>query len=286
VEEPYAFYFRITEKCNFQCRHCCYECGPKGSTMSNEDIAKVIENMPDNTKGISISGGEPFVTKDSLMFTLDNLRKKFGNIGISVQTNGHWLNDVDSSYEVLEELIEKGVSTLEWTGHDDFHKEQGLDIIKTIITIRDVEEKLKEKYGDLPIEIKGRGCKAEPYKMGRAEKMPETEVSDLSYCNVVLDIDPFTLEKRAENRKGLVIDSDGSAYLCCWRGPILLGSAVEEPVEEIYNRAIKNPVIKALMEDGPRGAAKELGIYKKKDHESYTSKACKMCREIFKDFKL
>ena len=53
-------YIQITSKCNMQCSHCCYSCGPKGKHSSIETIKNAIEfNKSFFDGNLFIGGVEP-----------------------------------------------------------------------------------------------------------------------------------------------------------------------------------------------------------------------------------
>jgi len=255
--------------------------------MSKENIARVVENLPASTEEITVSGGEPFIVRDSLMFTLDKIRKKFDSVELRVQTNGYWMDGLGSSWSTIEELLNYGVDVLEWTGHDDFHKEQGLDVTKVIFTIMDIEKKLEERYGKSSLRIDGRGCNMQKaVRFGRAEMLPEEETSETTPCHIFFKKISSPHGEREDDGVDLTIDNEGNVFLCCWKMPVSLGSAIEEPIEEIYRRAMENPVINTLVVEGLGKAAKVMGIYKKKDERKYFYNSCMMCKKIFKNFKI
>ena len=63
--------YRISNKCSYACRHCCYNSGPDGETSSIDNIKMVLGNLPKDTTLLGISGGEPFVVMELLYQMLE-----------------------------------------------------------------------------------------------------------------------------------------------------------------------------------------------------------------------
>lgn len=276
---------RITDKCNLQCRHCCFSCGPKGESMSAENLEKVIINVPEDTRRIIINGGEPLVEKELLMHALDYIGKKNEKrrqkIYITVMTNGFWIKDADNTYKVLRELYEKGARTLEIASDDKYHIEQGIN--PGLFSLADTEsplgkavEMLKKETGNPhPVDINARhqnkhNIFAVPF--GRAKQLPAKEINDKSIC-----IAPYKFPE------DITINPDGNVYPCCWAATPSIGSALEDNLGKIAQRAIKDKVFRALITEGPVGVAKLTGYYRKSDEPLYRQKQCMMCMEVFEE---
>jgi len=84
----------LTSNCNLRCRYC-YE-NKKDVHMSREVIKKSIDFLNRNTRYehpvVSIFGGEPFLTPDTLKFSFDYAIKKNPNVRFKIITNGTILN--------------------------------------------------------------------------------------------------------------------------------------------------------------------------------------------------
>lgn len=120
---------QFTEDCNLRCRHCHDSCG-KGRTMSDENIERVLNNLPLLTLAFEITGGEPFVRREKLFHMLEYIRHNAAVLpiaDIAVQTNAFWAKDEGAVCDTLEELAGLGVDILEITSMDKYHAEQGLD---------------------------------------------------------------------------------------------------------------------------------------------------------------
>lgn len=89
--------------------------------MSEEECLAVVENLPQSAGRVILSGGEPLAEKKKLYLILDALKTKYGNdTQIMLQTNGDLLTG-----EILDTLIEKGVTRFDIASIDRFHKAAG-----------------------------------------------------------------------------------------------------------------------------------------------------------------
>jgi hypothetical protein len=95
--------------------------GPQGERISEEDCMAIIENLPSSIDRLILSGGEPIADKKKLYMILDRLKEKYqGKTQIMLQTNGDLLTD-----EILDTLIEKGVTRFDIASIDRYHKAAG-----------------------------------------------------------------------------------------------------------------------------------------------------------------
>lgn len=106
-------YIQITEECNYRCRHCLYSCGPSGRTMDTTTIEEVVDNTPPDTKYFTLTGGEPTVVWETLIYTLSYIRERREQIlsrygMLVVETNGSWVTDPDVAFDILREFYEFG----------------------------------------------------------------------------------------------------------------------------------------------------------------------------------
>ncbi len=295
---------QLTTNCNLQCRHCCYECGPKGRTMSAHDLGAVFGNIPLTATQITVSGGEVFTEPEILRRALSYIKSKkwlFPLADIAVQTNGFWAKEESDVCDTLEELCRLGVDVLAITSIDKYHKEQGLDTSRLEMKQGSIfynavmrfayknkaEMRLEERsFGDIEttivkpgllgwevfaIEHKGADGNVMPF--GRAKYLPATELKKRTSCG----FNPKTKEDM-----GITIAADGNMYPCCWKVSAPMGSAIETPVRQIVSNAKKDRVLGALMAGGPKEAAKAMGVYNPKDEFTYRRNPCVMCREIFR----
>ncbi len=116
-----SIYWVFTQVCNDKCDHCYNNSGPQGSRITEEECIAIIDNLPDQVDRIILSGGEPIAEKAKLYMILDRLREKYhGHTQIMIQTNGDLLKP-----EILDTLIEKGVTRFDIASIDRYHKHAG-----------------------------------------------------------------------------------------------------------------------------------------------------------------
>ncbi|MDD5192482.1 MAG: radical SAM protein [Candidatus Nanoarchaeia archaeon] len=264
-EKTYNVYFRITDKCNLECKHCCYDCGPKGDSMLSSNIKKVVDNIPAGVKDFELTGGEPFVVKPLLYEALSYIQsKKFPKISVIVQTNGFWIKDEDSNYKILKELCDLGVNYIDFTSNDEFHKEQGIDINKLHMNVNilpsplgkaldrlnDEFPGLENRYSKIGLHLRGAGKRVQP--LGRAKSLPIEMIHPFYPCLANINF--------YGQHKDVTIDPQGNVYLCCWQGPRSIGSVIETPLEQLVEDAENDPITKAIIDGGPQKLAKQIGM--------------------------
>lgn len=104
MEAPFTVGFKITEKCNFSCKHCIASSDMTGNIgLSTEDCIRIIDNVRfSGTQKIEITGGEPYLRKDIEEVLLHC--KKVG-LGVIVTTNGTLLKDGNIDFLVLNDIF-------------------------------------------------------------------------------------------------------------------------------------------------------------------------------------
>lgn len=282
-----SVYLRITDKCNLKCRHCCYDCGPDGKSISLENLEKVIDNIPEDTEHLTLSGGEVFTERKLLMHAMDYISKKNEKrkkeISVKIATNGFWIRDAGQTFRILHELYDKGLRKLTIGSNDKFHREQGIKV-ETLDTYGDkgplgkAVKMLEEAIGfseALHISIPY----ASPVQVfalpfGRGKSLPAKEIDNTRIC---IATESFP--------NGITINPDGKVYPCCWAATPSIGSALEDNLNDIARKAMKDKIFKRLLTEGPRGVAKEIGYYKRSDEPLYRSKQCMMCMEVFEEIR-
>ncbi len=129
-----SIYWVFTQLCNDKCDHCYNSSGPQGERISEEDCIMIIENLPDTVDRLILSGGEPLTEKKLLYKILDRLKEKFnGATQIMLQTNGDLLTG-----EILDTLVQKGVTRIDLASIDRYHKNAGarLEVLKQLFFSR------------------------------------------------------------------------------------------------------------------------------------------------------
>ncbi len=116
-----SLYWVFTQLCNDQCAHCYNLSGPKGARITTQDCLAIVDNLPERIDRLILSGGEPLAERAKLYAILDRLAERYGDsTQIMLQTNGDLLTG-----EILDTLIEKGVSRIDIASIDRYHKHAG-----------------------------------------------------------------------------------------------------------------------------------------------------------------
>ncbi|MDD4877561.1 MAG: radical SAM protein [Candidatus Nanoarchaeia archaeon] len=279
-------HFRITDKCNLKCRHCCYSCGPDGKSISPEGLEKVIDNIPEEIESIAISGGEPLVERNLLMHALECIQEKNkardNKIKVRIITNGFWARNEESAYRTIRELYDNGVSVIDIASGDRYHYEQGInpELLKPYqkeSPMCKAREQLEKEMGTgrkLEIEFRrhyGEGIFAIPF--GRAKSLPAKEKDLNRICSITPKLDEIT------------VNPDGKVYPCCWAITPSIGNALEDNLDAVIKRAMRNRVFKTLAAEGPIGVAKLTGYFRRSDEPLYRRQQCVMCEEVFDEMR-
>ncbi|AXT62537.1 radical SAM protein [Aquimarina sp. AD10] len=121
-----SIYWVFTQLCNDDCDHCYNDSSPFGKRMSESDCMAIIENLPDTVDRLILSGGEPVAEKKLLYAILDRVQEKYnGKTQVMLQTNGDLLNK-----NIVETLINKGVTRFDIASIDRYHKKAGSRLIE------------------------------------------------------------------------------------------------------------------------------------------------------------
>ncbi len=266
--QGFDVYWRITDKCNLSCRHCCYECGPEGETVSTENAKRIIQNLPEKLEILTLTGGEPMLETRLLEEILTSIKlRDFPHLHtLKLQTNGFWVEGEEPTYRTLERLSEWGINQIEFASYDRFHMERGIKIDNLILSsderhpLTSAVKKLAGKRKYIEIFIKG-GHSIKPF--GRAKNLNPGELTQ-SYCFL----------KEVEYNIA-TIDPKGEVYPCCYQRPYSIGNATITPLIEIFEKSKNDRVLLALRKGDLRDIAKENGL------EPYFNIACHECDEFF-----
>jgi len=121
-----SVYWVFTQLCNDQCAHCYNLSGPKGQRISEAECMAIVDNLPNRMDRLILSGGEPLADRKLLYAILDRLADRYAALPagqrpqLMLQTNGDLLTG-----EILDTLIEKGITRFDIASIDRFHKQAG-----------------------------------------------------------------------------------------------------------------------------------------------------------------
>lgn len=127
-------YIQITTRCNMECDHCCYSCGPlTGSHMSKSTFIKALNLCEQYGETPFLGGGEPTVhPKFWEFFGLLMSRYARFEEGLGMITNGKRTEDALA----LAALAKGGILSVELS-QDAFHEEVDERVVEAFTVKRD-----------------------------------------------------------------------------------------------------------------------------------------------------
>lgn len=86
-----GLYVEITDNCNLKCKHCYNESGGSNKEINLQDLFKTLDNAYNaGLRGLSISGGEPFASKQ--LIEILKYIQKYPELKVSIVTNATLIN--------------------------------------------------------------------------------------------------------------------------------------------------------------------------------------------------
>ncbi|MCB0515825.1 MAG: radical SAM protein [Chitinophagales bacterium] len=290
-----SLYWVFTQVCNDQCSHCYNFSGPQGKRISVEECLQIIANLPEKIDRIILSGGEPLAEKEKLYRILEVLQEKYGNdTQIMLQTNGDLL-----TAEILDKLIEKGVSRFDISSIDAYHKAGGnhlmqlAELFASRAVNGDEKDALIEKTHYLhekPLSwgywgatqdmwLGGNWARGRAYANQLWKKDPEH-----NFCSILSGAIGFL--QGTETVPQEISIQLWAINPCCPGTLRALGDARTQKVSEVLAEAAKNPVYQMLDKGNPYRMGEHLGV-----SEAYArsrcnalQNVCRWCDEFFREF--
>jgi len=291
-----SIYWVFTQLCNDKCDHCYNSSGPQGARISEEECIQIIENLPDQVDRLILSGGEPLADKKLLYVILDRLQEKFqGKTQIMLQTNGDLLTG-----EILDILIEKGVTRFDIASIDRYHKHSGSRLIELaeLFDSRGVDgtehQPLIEKDNYLVQNFRlswGYWGASEDLWLGgnwaRGRSMEKNiwlRNPKHNFCNILSGGIGFLTGAEG-------IPQEISIQLwrinpCCPGTYKAMGDARKEKVAQVLERVAQSPVFQKINAGDPLGMGESIGISREyaEQRTEELQNICLWCDEFFKQF--
>lgn len=287
-----SLYWVFTQICNDQCSHCYNDSGPHGGRMTDDECMCIIANLPERIDRIILSGGEPLAQKNQLYLILDALKERYGQHSqIMLQTNGDLLTG-----EILDTLIEKGVTRFDIASIDRYHKKAGEHLmhLAELFDSRGVDgsEKdpliEKENYINSNLSwgywgatedmwLGGNWARGRAYRNNIWKRDPNH-----NFCSVLSGGIGFL-------NGGKDIPQEISIQLwkinpCCPGTYKAMGDARTEKVSEVLKKVADLPVFKSIDLGDPLGMGESIGVPRefaaKRTRE--LGNVCLWCDEFFK----
>ena len=291
-----SLYWVFTQLCNDKCDHCYNLSGPQGERISEQECLQIIENLPDKIDRIILSGGEPLTEKKLLYRILDELRERYGDTTqMMLQTNGDLLTG-----EILDVLIEKGVTRFDIASIDRYHKHSGNRLIELaeLFDSRSVngddKDPLIEKetylVQDRRITWGYWGATEDMWLGGNWARGRALEKD-------VWKRDPaHNFCKLLSGGIGFLSGADGipqeiSIQLwrinpCCPGTYKAMGDARREKIADVLARVAQSPVFQKINEGDPIGMGESVGIDREfaQARTEDLQNVCLWCDEFFRDY--
>ena len=291
-----SLYWVFTQLCNDQCDHCYNNSGPQGKRMSEEECLLIIDNLPDRIDRIILSGGEPLAEKKLLYTILDALAVRYGHATqIMLQTNGDLLTG-----EILDILIEKGVTRFDIASIDRYHKHAGARLmdLASLFESRGVngddKDPLIEKETYLlkgkslswgywgateDMWLGGNWARGRAFEKGIWKRDPQH-----NFCSILSGGIGFLTGATG-------IPQEISIQLwkinpCCpgtWKA---MGDARVEKVADVLARVAESPVFRKINEGDPLGMGESVGISREfaTGRVEELKNVCLWCDEFFREY--
>lgn len=291
-----SLYWVFTQLCNDKCDHCYNLSGPQGERMPEEECLQVIGNLPDSIDRLILSGGEPLAEKKLLYSILDALRDRYADrTQIMLQTNGDLLTG-----EILDTLIEKGVTRFDIASIDRYHKHSGArllelaDLFESRGVNGDDKDPLIEKETYLvqgtrlswgywgatdDMWLGGNWARGRALEKGIWKRDPTH-----NFCKILSGGIGF-LTGAAGIPQEISIQM-WRINPCCPGTYKAMGDARREKVADVLARVAQSPVFQKINEGDPLGMGETVGLSREfaEARTEDLQNVCLWCDEFFRDY--
>ena len=260
-----SFNIILTEICNAKCSHCYMSSNNSKKTMTKESIKEIISKIPDNTKSVVLTGGEIFLVWDLLIYTVTQLKIKFPDIIIGLESNGIVLyKGIEAAKEKLKYLKQCGATFIRFSD-DPFHETGGVDL-KSVRKLKKLEKEVGLKIKYL--------VQTKALAIGNGTTLDEKYIEKKDCMNT-----PAT----AENPY-LFLDVKGNVYICTWKCVPPIGNMITGSWEEIISNLKYNfskLVLSGQIEKAINSIEKDE--IKKQQNVEYSKQngQCMLCYKYF-----
>ncbi len=260
-----SIYWVITRNCTQKCAHCYISSGPGEQSVSESDIERIVENLPEKAGQIILAGGEVLLVKSLLYRVLDALYAKLGDATkYMIQTNGDLLDE-----RTADELLERRVSRIDISSMDEFHSNRhGRKQIEQTLNSKGIKylkfPEMFDENGNVPFAaFSFWGATPELWlggiwPRGRAleNKLWRRNPSH-NFCNIWSGALGFLENGSPQQEINVRLNY---AFPCCPATRIPLGDLTQKPLLSILDKHRSNPVFEALNRGEPAAMGVELGI--------------------------
>lgn len=228
----YSFNIILTERCNANCSHCYMKKNKVVKTLAFDDIKRIIDNMPNNTKTIVLTGGEIFLVYDLLIDTIKYINTKFECIDIGLESNGIYLyDDITRAKKILVDLKKMGVKFIRFSD-DIFHERGGVQLDK----VRGLKKLENEETPIIKYLVQNKAL-----GIGNGSNLLENEKTTMDCMNRNDTVfNPY-----------IFLDIDCNAYVCTWKCIPPLGNMLNdfEIIEKNLSKDFFQLIMKGKIEE-------------------------------------
>lgn len=223
----YHFNIILTEFCNANCSHCYMSSLVKGKkkSLNQKNIDMLISRLPNATVSVTITGGEIFLVKNLLEYTIIKIREKFPNILIELESNGIYLY-TNNAKNILEHLKNIGVNSIRFS-LDPFHEEGGVDLQR----VRDLKKYESDKTPVIKFLIQEKAL-----ALGKGKSLPSNKIAHMNCMN----------SEKTIKKTYFFLDINGNVYICTWKCIPALGNIYEEDFSTILKK-LNTPFFKNIL---------------------------------------
>ena len=285
-----SIYWAFTQRCNQYCSHCYNHSRPGGPTITTDEAEAVLTNLPDANRFI-LSGGEPLVEKELLLYILRCARQKYGGgTNLALQTNGDLLDAA-----TLDQLLDAGLHHMSIASQDAYHarRDGQRERLAELLSSRGLREvqvgdpaasKLRDRtfsfWGATPdlwlggLWARGRALRNEIWNHD----------AEHNFCSLWSGALGFLDDGSARQEIAIQLTL---VYPCCPDTVEPLGDVSREPLLEILDRHRGDPMWEALN----RGEPSEMGEQASIDPEFARKRirelgnVCLWCDEYFTKYR-
>lgn len=255
----YCFNIMLTEKCNARCTHCYMGECLKPKNLTKQQLDKIVEKLPKETEKIVLTGGEIFIEKELLMYTIDIIKEKLSNTEIELESNGIYFYN-DDTEKKLKELNNK-INAIRFSD-DPFHEEGGVNLEK-VRQLREYEKLLNYKIKYL--------VQDKALAVGRATNLVKTLQAHSNCMN----------SEKTLRRPYFFLDIYGNVYLCPWKITPAIGNIFSDPINSIINKLeepFNKKVLVGKIEEAFSLKNKKINIYTEFTKENGQ---CALCKKVY-----
>lgn len=250
-----------TRRCPLACRHCITESSPSTTgKMRLSQAKRYLTTITRYTKWVSLTGGEPLLFHREILELTAYARRL--DLSVAVVTGAGWVKDEQTTHLKVSELAQAGVARLTISSdayHEEFAARERAILLARLAVAAGLEVRCN-------VVVPG-GTRSDVYRSGFSGIPVEWQPIRLIRLGKAAALPAEQFEWTGELPKGrceavlkALIDYDGIVYACCGpslhsakNSPLVLGDAAAEPLEEILERAIHDPILEVISLLGPYG---------------------------------